>query len=122
MARVGLVLGGGGVLGQAFHAGTLAALEHDIGWDARDAEVIVGTSAGALGGAALRSGVPASALAAWCVGAPLWGVASELAARTELGEYDPFSLSQLRFGLPDRALLARVLRRPWEVAPVTALA
>lgn len=63
--RVGLVLGGGGVLGQAYHAGVLAALEHDLGWDARDAAVIVGTSAGALTGALLARGVRAETIAAW---------------------------------------------------------
>ena len=30
--RVGLVLGGGGVAGMAFHAGVLWALQHDHGW------------------------------------------------------------------------------------------
>ena len=42
MTRVGLVLGAGGVVGQAYHAGVLAALEHDHGFDARTADVIVG--------------------------------------------------------------------------------
>ena len=46
MARIGLVLGAGGAVGHAFHAGVLAALAEETGWDARDAEVIVGTSAG----------------------------------------------------------------------------
>jgi len=63
--RVGLVLGGGGVAGMAFHAGVLWALQHDLGWDARDAEVIVGTSAGSIVGALLRAGVSPEDLAAW---------------------------------------------------------
>ena len=37
MSGVGLVLGAGGVVGQAYHAGVLAALEHDCGWDPRTA-------------------------------------------------------------------------------------
>jgi NTE family protein len=68
-SRVGLVLGGGGAVGAAYHAGALAALEHDLGWDARGASVIVGTSAGSLVGALLRSGVPSTDLAALAVGA-----------------------------------------------------
>jgi len=68
-ARVGLVLGGGGAVGAAYHAGALAALEHDLGWDARDSDVIVGTSAGSLVGALLRLDVPATDLAALTVGA-----------------------------------------------------
>lgn len=64
-ARVGLVLGGGGASGLAFHAGVLWALHHDLGWDPRTADVIVGTSAGSIVGALLRSDVPAVDLAAW---------------------------------------------------------
>lgn len=67
--RVGLVLGGGGAVGAAYHAGVLAALHHDLAWDPRGADVIVGTSAGALVGALLRVGVPPSDLAAIAVGA-----------------------------------------------------
>lgn len=54
MTRIGLVLGAGGVTGEAFHRGVLTALRDVTGWDARDAEVIVGTSAGSLVGASLR--------------------------------------------------------------------
>ena len=66
--RVGLVLGGGGTIGAAYHAGVLAALHHDLGWDARRAEVVVGTSAGSLVGGLLRLGVPPDDLAALTVG------------------------------------------------------
>jgi NTE family protein len=67
--RVGLVLGGGGSAGLAFHAGVLWALHHDLGWDARTAEIIVGTSAGSIVGALLRSDVSPEDLAAWATGA-----------------------------------------------------
>jgi NTE family protein len=67
--RVGLVLGGGGAAGLAFHAGVLWALHHDLGWDARTADVIVGTSAGSIVGALLRSDVPPEDLAAWATNA-----------------------------------------------------
>lgn len=67
--RVGLVLGGGGVSGMAFHAGVLWALHHDHGWDPREAEVIVGTSAGSIVGALLRAGVAPEDLAAWATDA-----------------------------------------------------
>ncbi len=70
MTRIGLVLGAGGTVGQPYHAGVLAALEHDLGWDPRTAEIIVGTSAGSVTGTLLRLGVPASDLAAWAVEAP----------------------------------------------------
>jgi len=41
--RVGLVLGAGGLTGVAYLAACLAALENDLGWDARSADLIVGT-------------------------------------------------------------------------------
>ena len=56
MARIGLVLGAGGVVGGAFHEGVLRALADATGWYARDAAVIVGTSAGSHVGATLRDG------------------------------------------------------------------
>ena len=47
--RVGVALGAGGAVGVAFHGGVLAALQEATGWDPRDAEVLVGTSAGSMG-------------------------------------------------------------------------
>lgn len=51
--RLGLVLGAGGEAGVAFHRGVLRAL-HDLGLRPQDADIVVGTSAGALVGAGLR--------------------------------------------------------------------
>jgi NTE family protein len=55
--RVGLVLGAGGVLGGAWMAGALAALNRVTGWDPREADYLVGTSAGAVFAALLAAGV-----------------------------------------------------------------
>jgi len=55
--RWGLVLGGGGVLGAAWLVGALEALERARGIDAREAELILGTSAGSVIGALLAAGV-----------------------------------------------------------------
>jgi NTE family protein len=68
--RVGLVLGAGGTVGCAYHAGVLYSLYHHTGWDARDAVSIVGTSAGSLVGALLRSGVAPDELAHLANGGP----------------------------------------------------
>lgn len=43
----------------AWHAGVLAAIEKATGWDPRKAEVVVGTSAGAVIAASLRAGMSA---------------------------------------------------------------
>lgn len=56
MSRVGLVLGGGGTTGASYHLGALLAIEMATGWDPDDAEVIVGTSAGAFTAAMIRGG------------------------------------------------------------------
>ena len=55
-ARLGLVLGAGGTVGMAYHAGVLKALKDVAGLDAADADLLVGTSAGSVVGAYLRNG------------------------------------------------------------------
>jgi NTE family protein len=124
MTRVGLVLGAGGVVGQAYHAGVLAALEHDLGWDARTADVIVGSSAGSVTGTLLRLGVPAHDLAAWAVEAPL-SVESAPVLEVlggEPPEYPPPGpLDLVRpWRLPSTSLVTRTVRRPWAFRPDVA--
>jgi NTE family protein len=70
-ARWGLVLGGGGVLGAAWLIGALAAVERSRGLDARDAQLIVGTSAGSVVGGLLAAGVGVPDLLAHQSGRPL---------------------------------------------------
>lgn len=53
--KLGLVLGGGGLIGMGYHAGALKALD-DFGIDPAAADVIVGTSAGSVMGAYLAAG------------------------------------------------------------------
>jgi NTE family protein len=124
--RVGLVLGGGGTVGAAYHAGSLTALEHDLGWDPRSAEVVVGTSAGSLVGALLRVGIPASDLAAHLVEAyehashPL--VTGRQVARPAV--VPPLDVRRMLLRLPrlpSTALLGGWLRRPWAVSPLSAV-
>jgi len=124
MTRVGLVLGGGGVVGQAYHSGVLAVLEHDLGFDARRVDVVVGTSAGSITGTLLRLGVSAGDLAAWTVKAPLSGDDEVLRhmAETSVPELAPFTpLHLLRPPrLPGRHMLQRAVVRPWRFRPLAA--
>lgn len=122
--RVGLVLGAGGVTGLAYHAGALAALERELGWDPRTADVVTGTSAGSVTGALLRRGVSAADMALIAVGreprSSPDGIARALGQRPE---FPPVTLWSLvgRPRLPTPALLGTWLRRPWRVDPITAL-
>jgi NTE family protein len=54
VSRIGLVLGGGGITGAAFQFGALLTLQLATDWNPNEAEVIVGTSCGALTGAMVR--------------------------------------------------------------------
>ena len=53
-----LVLGGGGVLGEAWMMGVLAGIEDGTGFDLRDCDYYVGTSAGSIVAAHLIAGQP----------------------------------------------------------------
>ncbi len=64
MKKFGLVLGGGGVVGIAWEVGVAAGLAEAIGFDAREAEVVVGSSAGSAAGALLTLGRPMEELVA----------------------------------------------------------
>ncbi len=127
---IGLVLGAGGVVGQAYQAGVLAALEREAGWDARQAAVVVGTSAGSVTGAALRVGVPATDLAASLYGVPTSRRGGAILQRILPGDAEPLPTPSVRsllrpWTLPSPALLTRAARRPLafrpEVAAVTLM-
>ena len=125
MTRVGEVLGGGGVVGQAYHSGVLAVLQHDFGFDARRSDVIVGTSAGSITGTLLRLGVSAEDLAAWTVKAPLSGEDGVLrqmaeASIPELAPFRPLELIRRPLRLPGRHMVARALTRPLQFRPMAA--
>jgi NTE family protein len=64
LTHTAVVLGAGGAVGAAYHAGVIAALDEVGGFDARRADLLVGTSAGAGIAASLRAGLsPADHLA-----------------------------------------------------------
>ena len=115
-----LTLGAGGLTGQAFHLGVLNALSEQIGFDGRDCDVVVGTSAGSLVAAALTAGFAASDQVAMLLGdAP----SAEAQRRLQQLHAQASSLPVLeeevvlrRRPLAPGALLAAA-RRPWAVRP-----
>jgi NTE family protein len=115
-ARVGLVLGAGGTTGRAYHLGVLSQLSAATGWDARTAEVIVGTSAGSVAGAYIRGGLSASDLAADVLGqrASLSGQA--LLERIGPAEPPPAGARAAGLPLPSApAVAGRALLRPGSI-------
>lgn len=71
-----IVLGAGGRVGMASHAGVLRALDEVGGLDPRDASLVIGTSAGSVIGALLRLG--------WST-EEIWGVATRTSLPDEPG-------------------------------------
>lgn len=123
-ARIGLVLGAGGVTGGAFHAGVLSALHEAMSWDARDAEILVGTSAGSLTAASLRAGLSPDDLMARNEGRPLSPAGARVlrsAAPPSWTELRPRAASTPgeRRGPQAAGMLARFAAQPWRARPGT---
>lgn len=122
---VGLVLGAGGVAGGAFHAGVLAALNDELGWDARLADVVIGTSAGSITGSSLRAGLSPADLFARAEGRPMSAAGTQL-----LSAFGPplrppplDSLgARLRPLAEIAATLGRAAARPFAARPLALLA
>ena len=123
--RIGLVLGAGGVTGGAFHAGVLAALWDEVGWDARRASVVVGTSAGSMTGAVLRAGLPPADLAARAEGRPLSAEGRRVSSRLSAPPSSmPLRQARRRPAVSGgaAAALGRMALRPWDLRPATVMA
>lgn len=122
--RIGLALGAGGLVGQAYHAGVLAALRDELGWDPRSATVVVGSSAGSITGTLLRLGVGAADLVAIASGSPLSRESASLVQRilpdaSDLPSPPPGDWFR-PWRLPSLSLLVRTARRPWAFRPEVA--
>jgi NTE family protein len=114
--RIGLVLGAGGLTGTAFHGGVIAALAEAVGWDSRDAEVVVGTSAGSTSAALLRGGLPPADFVARMAGRPLSAEGAEVLRG--LGRLRSAPQLRTRSRRPaSTSLLSAMARRPWRYGP-----
>ncbi len=122
MGRIGVVLGAGGVVGQAYHAGVLAAISHVTGFDPRAATVIVGTSAGSVAAAGLRGGATAEDLFARATGRPLSPAGQALLGRVPAPSGQPARAErQARLGPSSPELLGRLFSRPLPLRPALAV-
>jgi NTE family protein len=119
--RRGLVLGAGGTLGAAWMIGALCALEEVTGFDVGTAEVMIGTSAGAVLAALLGTGATPADLRDHQLGAA--GAGGPLAGR----DFDYSSTGGglpgwPRLGVGSVPLLARWVKHPIRHSPLVALA
>ena len=114
--RRGLVLGAGGVLGASWTIGALAAIEAEIGWDPRTAEVIVGTSAGSVLAAFLGNDIGVSSLINHQRGIVVPG---DPVIDYDYGSSPLPPMPRLRFGSP--ALLLKAARHPRSMTPLAAV-
>ena len=120
MARRGVVLGAGGVLGAAWTIGALAALQEHHEWDPREAEVLLGTSAGSVLAAFLGCGTGVDVL--------LDHQRGIVNAEAPDISYDPDRDSGggrpplPRLGIGSARGAFRTATRPWKVTPMGALA
>jgi NTE family protein len=113
---VGLVLGAGGAVGGAYHAGALAALADAIGWDPRTADLVVGTSAGAATAASLRAGLSAADLCARVTGRPLSDEGEQLVG-ADRGPERHAELGDPTVELGQRPLWSWLPEAPWLLGP-----
>ncbi len=114
-----LVLGGGGILGEAWMTGVLAGIERASGWDARTARGYVGTSAGSIVAAALAAGESPLARAAHepdlppAEGAPakrsLLGGTLNVGRAAGAAIASPFAALGIRGAAPGGALVRRAV-------------
>jgi NTE family protein len=111
------------MVGHAFHAGVLGALSEELGWDARRADVLVGTSAGSLVAALLRAGMPATDLGRRARGEALSADGATVVARAGLGRPRAREPRRATTGvIASPARMAQALRAPWEIRPGSLVA
>lgn len=121
MPSVALVLGAGGVVGHAWHAGVLQALAGELGWDGRAADLVVGTSAGSVVGAILRAGIGPDDLYARATDGTVSADARRALAEAGMSgplRLPPRPVRTVAGMLPaSLGLVARTAAAPWRVRP-----
>jgi NTE family protein len=115
--RFGLVLGAGGMLGAAWTAGALAAVQERVGRPLDEAEIVVGTSAGSVMAASLRCGISIDEIVAHQRGYPTGQIPLLTEVDRDAGAWPP--LPRMRLGSP--GLLVNAARAPRRTHPWVAV-
>ena len=124
-AGVTLVLGAGGVVGHAWHVGVLAGVLEGTDWDARRADVVIGTSAGSMVAALLRAGIGPADLVARATGGRTSAEARrilEAAGMTGPPPGPPGPARPKAFRPASVGMLRRAALTPWRFRPGLVLA
>ena len=121
MPKTAVVLAAGGIVGQAFHLGVLSSLADAVGFDARQADVLVGSSAGSIVAAGLAGGLSVGDLRSEMLGEPLSAEGRRLrGARPAMPRMPVAEPVPAGRGPLAASALLHAARRPWSIRP-TAL-
>lgn len=121
------MLGAGGVLGGAWLTGALDAIARETGWDPGSADVVVGTSAGAMVGALLACGVPPWFMLAHSAGEDFAGLHDARGAPSSTADRSGGASYRLHRGAPPLGpgswrLALSSLARPHRHSPAALMA
>jgi NTE family protein len=116
MFSIGLVLSAGGPLGDPWHSGVLGRLQETTGWDPREADLVIGTSAGSITASLLRAGVSSVDRALHFKGGPISPEADAIYARITT-PYDEPEVERESGPLSPRMAL-KAAWPPWRTDPV----
>jgi len=115
MVSIGVVFSAGGAKGDPFHSGVIAAVAEHTGFDSRDAELIVGTSAGSFTATALRAGLSPIDAEARHLGRELSAEGNAIVDRIVTPYSEPKIERSLLPSAPRMALNS--ILPPWKVDP-----
>lgn len=116
MVSIGVVFSAGGPKGDPWHSGVIGALAEHTGFDARSAELLVGTSAGSFTSTALRAGLAPVDVENRHLGRDLTPDGQAITGRIVTPYGEPVSD---RVNLPSAPKMSlRAMWPPWNVDPI----
>ena len=115
MVSIGMVFSAGGAKGDPFHSGVIAAIAEHTSFDSRDAELVVGTSAGSFTATALRAGLAPLDAEARHLGRELSGEGTAIVERIVTPYTEPEVERSLLPSAPRMTLNSII--PPWKIDP-----
>ena len=119
MVSIAVVFSAGGAKGDPWHSGVVGALAEHTSWDSGDAELLVGTSAGAFTATALRAGLRAADLEARHVGDPISDEGQAIIDRI-VTPYDEPEVDR-NWSPSSPKMTLQAMWPPWKADPVESL-